>query len=610
MPQGLTIGQRVLRDQVLDRSITVLEQVVTPALGAMIDLYARPVGLLAGLQCRANRFGIDPAHQFADQLALTAQAAVAANLTGELHGTAQIVGQGQACQHGPGQVDEALAEVLQRFRFALGGTLAGPAVAVLAHGIAGKAADHSTECPAHLLVSGSARRMGVFLTGTRMTTPQTAEELQALALVAIEHARALGAEQAEAGISLERGLSVTVRLGEIETLERQQDRGMGITVYMGGRKGSASTADLSVAALREAVAKACSIASCTAADEYSGLADAALMARDIPDLDLHHPWDISAEEATVLARRCEAAALASDARLTNSEGASVHTGAGVRVYANSHGFCAATPSSYHSLSCVVLGSHAEGMERDYWYTADRDWRRLEDAELVGLEAARRTLRRLGAGRVTTGALPVVFAPEVARGLFGHFIAAIRGTSQYRRSSFLLDALDEQVFPQWLQIDEQPLLQGAIGSAAYDNEGVATRERALILQGRLQGYVLSSYSARKLGMTTTGNAGGIHNLLVHPSAGGQSELLARMGTGLLITDLMGQGVNTVTGDYSRGAAGFRVENGEVTTPVSEITIAGNLRDMFKGIIATGSDVDTRGVIRCGSVLLERMMVAGS
>lgn len=443
-----------------------------------------------------------------------------------------------------------------------------------------------------------------------MSAPVAPEALEELARTAIEYATQLGAEQAEAGISLERGLSVTVRLGEIETLERQQDRALGITVYVGGRKGSASTADLSHAALREAVAKACSIASHTAADEFSGLADAGLMAREIPDLDLCHPWEISAEEAAALARRCEAAALASDARLTNSEGASVHSGAGVRVYANSHGFCAATPSSYHSLSCVVLASNAEGMERDYWYTADRDWRNLDDAERVGLEAARRTVRRLGAGRVATGPSAVVFAPEVARGLFGHFIAAIRGTSQYRRSSFLLDALGEQVFPQWLQIDEQPLLPGAIGSAAYDNEGVATCERALIRHGCLQGYVLSSYSARKLGMTTTGNAGGIHNLLVQPSAGTQSELLARMGTGLLITDLMGQGVNVVTGDYSRGAAGFRVENGEIAAPVSEITIAGNLRDMFSGIIATGSDVDTRGVIRCGSVLLERMMVAGS
>ncbi len=443
-----------------------------------------------------------------------------------------------------------------------------------------------------------------------MSTSAAPERLQDLARAAIEQATRLGAEQAEAGISLERGLSVTVRLGEIETLERQQDRALGVTVYVGGRKGSASTADLSEAALREAVAKACSIATHTAADEYAGLADAALMASDIPDLDLHHPWEISADDAAAMAKRCEAAALASDARLTNSEGASVHTGAGVRVYANSHGFCAATPSSYHSLSCVVLASNAEGMERDYWYTADRDWRNLEDADLVGLEAARRTVRRLGAARVDTGVCPVVFAPEVARGLFGHFVAAIRGTSQYRRSSFLLDAIGEQVFPAWLQIDEQPRLSGAIGSAAYDNEGVATHERALIRDGHLRGYVLSSYSARKLGLTTTGNAGGVHNLLVHPSAGAQAELLARMGTGLLITDLMGQGINMVTGDYSRGAAGFRVENGEIAAPVSEITIAGNLRDMLSGILATGSDVDTRGVIRCGSVLMAPMMVAGN
>jgi PmbA protein len=435
------------------------------------------------------------------------------------------------------------------------------------------------------------------------------DEMQDVAQLAIEHAKRLGAQQAEAGASLEQGLSVTVRLGELETLEHQQDRGLGITVYVDGRKGSASTADVSPAALRETAAKACSIARYTAVDEFAGLADAALMASDLEDLDLHHPWDIDVEGAAALARRCEAAALATDERLGNSEGASLRTGAGVRVYANSHGFCAGTPSSYHSLSCVMLGRDEQGMERDYWYSAGRDWRALADPESVGREAALRTLRRLGARRLETCEVPVLFAPETARGLIGHLVAAIRGTAQYRRASFLLDSLGEQVFPDWMQIDEQPRLRGAIGSAAYDNEGVATRERRLIEHGCLQGYVLSSYSARKLGMTTTGNAGGIHNLVVAPSAGDQSELLGQMGSGLLVTELMGQGVNMVTGDYSRGATGFWIEGGEIAWPVSEITIAGNLREMFAGLQACGSDVDTRGAIRCGSILLQRMTVAG-
>jgi PmbA protein len=452
--------------------------------------------------------------------------------------------------------------------------------------------------------------MAILPTGKAMDTQSALTQLSDVARAAVEHAGRLGASQAEAGASLERGLSVTVRLGEIETLEHQQDRGLGVTVYLAGRKGSASTADLSAEAVRQAVEKACSIARYTAVDEFAGLADASLMATEFPDLDLHHPWEIDADRARDLALSCEAAALASDRRLSNSEGATLQTGSGVRVYANSHGFCAGIPSSYHSLSCVVLAADDSGMERDYWYSADRDWRRLEAAEAIGLEAARRAVRRLGARRLDTREVPVVFAPEVARGLIGHLIAAIRGTAQYREASFLLGAAGRQVFPTWFQIDERPHLRGAIGSAAWDNEGVATRERRLVSDGRLTGYVLSSYAARKLGVQTTGNAGGVHNLEVLPSDGGLEALLVRMGTGLLVTELMGQGVNIVTGDYSRGAAGFWVEGGELAGPVSEITIAGSLAEMFAGVVATGSDVDTRGAIRCGSLLLERMTVAGS
>ncbi len=442
-----------------------------------------------------------------------------------------------------------------------------------------------------------------------MDTEAKLAELSQVAQQAVEHARTLGADQAEAGASLEQGLSVTVRLGEIETLEHQQDRGLGVTVYVAGRKGSASTADLSSGAVREAVAKACSIARLTAVDEFAGLADAALMATNLPDLDLHHPWTLTPEQAAAMARACEAAALESDRRLRNSEGATVHTGSGVRVYANSHGFCAGMPSSYHSLSCVVLAGEAEGMERDYWYSADRNWRHLASPEEVGLEAARRAVRRLGARRVDTCEVPVLFSPEVARGVIGHLVAALRGTAQYRQASFLLEAAGRRVFPEWLTIEEQPHLPGALGSAAWDNEGVATRPRALVDQGEIQGYVLSSYSARKLGLQTTGNAGGVHNLVVGTSGEDLQALLARMSRGLLVTELMGQGVNIVTGDYSRGAAGFWVEGGALAGPVSEITIAGNLVDMFAGILAAGADVDTRGVIRCGSLLIDRMTVAG-
>lgn len=442
-----------------------------------------------------------------------------------------------------------------------------------------------------------------------MDTEAKLAELSQVAQQAVEHARTLGADQAEAGASLEQGLSVTVRLGEIETLEHQQDRGLGVTVYVAGRKGSASTADLSSGAVREAVAKACSIARLTAVDEFAGLADAALMATNLPDLDLHHPWTLTPEQAAAMARACEVAALESDRRLRNSEGATVHTGSGVRVYANSHGFCAGMPSSYHSLSCVVLAGEAEGMERDYWYSADRNWRHLASPEEVGLEAARRAVRRLGARRVDTCEVPVLFSPEVARGVIGHLVAALRGTAQYRQASFLLEAAGRRVFPEWLTIEEQPHLPGALGSAAWDNEGVATRPRALVDQGEIQGYVLSSYSARKLGLQTTGNAGGVHNLVVGTSGEDLQALLARMSRGLLVTELMGQGVNIVTGDYSRGAAGFWVEGGALAGPVSEITIAGNLVDMFAGILAAGADVDTRGVIRCGSLLIDRMTVAG-
>jgi PmbA protein len=438
----------------------------------------------------------------------------------------------------------------------------------------------------------------------------THADLETIIEHALEEARALGATQAEAAVSQDTGLSVGVRLGEVETLEHQRDRSMGITVYFGKRKGSAGTADFSPAAVRATVAKACSIARFTAEDASAGLADAALMATSPPDLDLSHPWNLGADEAIELAKACEAAALGFDPRINNSEGASVASHRGLHVYGNTHGFVGGYPTTSHTVSCVVLAGTGEDMQRDYWYSSSRDWRELQEPDAIGRESARRTIARLEPRKLATRRAPVLFVPELARGLIGHFTAAIRGSSQYRQSSFLLDSIGQQIFPADFSISERPHLLKAMGSAPFDDEGVATRDRELIAAGVLTGYILSSYSARKLGLQTTGNAGGSHNLLVAPNTtGGAAAMLSRLGTGLMVTELMGQGVNTVTGDYSRGAAGFWVENGTIQYPVAEITIAGNLREMFKGIAAVGDDIDVRGGTRVGSILLEELTIAG-
>lgn len=438
----------------------------------------------------------------------------------------------------------------------------------------------------------------------------TQQDLESIIRLSLEEAKTRGASQAEAAVSQDTGLNVGVRLGEVETLEHQRDRSMGITVYFGQRKGSASTADFSLDAVRATVAKACSIARFTAEDACAGLADPALMAASPPNLDLAHPWEVTADAAIEIAKACEAAALGFDSRINNSEGASVATHRGLHVYGNTHGFVGGYPTTSHTLSCVVLAGTGEDMQRDYWYSSSRDWRELQSSEAVGRESARRTLARLGPRKLTTRRAPVLFVPEIARGFIGHFIAAIRGSSQYRQSSFLLNAAGQRVFPQGFSISERPHIPKAMGSAPFDEEGVATRDRELIDDGILTGYMLSSYSARKLGLTTTGNAGGSHNLLVAPTVSdGLDALLSRMGTGLMVTELMGQGVNTVTGDYSRGAAGFWVENGSLQFPVAEITIAGNLTQMLRGIVAVGNDVDTRGGVRVGSLLLDEMTIAG-
>ncbi|HET9679011.1 MAG TPA: metalloprotease PmbA [Gammaproteobacteria bacterium] len=435
------------------------------------------------------------------------------------------------------------------------------------------------------------------------------QSLETLVAQALEQAKQQGASQAEAAANQDNGLSVTVRLNEVETLEYQRDRGLGITVYFGQRKGSASTADFSAAAIAQAVEKACSIARYTAEDDCAGLADAGLMAQTLPDLALDHPWPLTPEEAIDIARRCEATARAYDPRIDNSEGATVTSHRGVRVYGNSHGFIGGYPASGHSISCSVVARQDQQMQRDYWYSADCDPAALLAPEAIGEIAGQRTVARLGSRRISTRKTPVLFAPEMAKSLLGHFLSAISGRAQYRESTFLLGAEGDTIFPDFIQIKEQPHLKRAAGSAPFDAEGVATQMRHWVQDGRLQGYILGSYSARKLGRQTTGNAGGVHNLELQIGPSSQQALLAQMDTGLLVTELMGQGVNGVTGDYSRGAAGFWVENGELAYPVEEITIAGNLRDIYRNIVAVGNDLDTRGNIRTGSILLEEMTVAG-
>lgn len=429
----------------------------------------------------------------------------------------------------------------------------------------------------------------------------------------LAEAKVQGATSAEAAVSIEAGLSVTARMGEVETVEHNHDKGLGVTVYVGQCKGSASTSDFGVDAIKDTVAAACRIARYTAEDEYAGLADAALMAKHIPDLDLSHPWDVTPEQAIDIALECEGAARSFDGRISNSEGASVSSHQSFRVYGNSHNFIGAYGGTRHSLSCSViasgLGEQDDTMQRDYWYSSARHASELEAPDVVGHKAAERTVRRLGARRLKTCTVPVIFAAEVAGGLIGSFLGAIRGGAQYRRSSFLLDALGEQVFPEFMQIEERPHMMRGNNSAPFDREGVATQERAFIVDGRLQSYVLDSYSARRLGRQTTGNAGGVRNLFVSNGEHDLHALCREMGRGLLVTELMGQGANMVTGDYSRGAAGFWVENGEIQYPVEEVTVAGNMKQMFLDILAVGNDVDSRGNIRTGSILISSMTVAG-
>ncbi len=436
------------------------------------------------------------------------------------------------------------------------------------------------------------------------------EELTALVQEVLAEAGRQGASAAEATIGMSQGLAVTVRLGEVETVEHTRDKSLGVTVYLGSRSGSASSSDLRPAALRDTVRAAVTIAKYIAADDCAGLADPERLAKTVPDLDLYHPWRLTLDDAIERAQRCEQAARELDSRIRNSEGASIASYQGLDVYANTHGFVGSTRATRHSLSCAVIGQDASGMQRDYWYTVARTAGELEAPEQVGRESARRSLRRLGGRKLATRRTPVLFEAPVASSILSHLVAAVRGSSLYRQASFLLDHKGRRVFAPQVRIHEQPHLLKALGSAAFDNEGVATAPRDLVKDGILQGYVLDSYAARKLGLATTGNAGGVHNLTIEPGRHDLAGLVKTMHTGLLVTELIGFGVNTVTGDYSRGAAGFWVENGEIQYPVEEITIAGNLKDMFLHLSEAGSDVDVRGNIRSGSLLIEAMTLAGS
>lgn len=439
--------------------------------------------------------------------------------------------------------------------------------------------------------------------------PAAIPGLQAQVEQILAEARQQGASACEVAVSLQDGLTASVRQREVESVEFTRDQGFSITVYCGQRKGSASTTVMGDAAVRETVAAALAIARHTSEDDCAGLADAELMATGLPDLDLWHPWDLQPEQAIELALECEAAAFATDHRISNADGTSVDTSRGCTVYGNSHGFMGGYAGTSHSISCVMIAGEGDRMQRDYWYDHGRRADRLGSAAEIGRKSAQRTVNRLGARPVATCSVPVLFSAEVAGGLFGHLLGAISGGNLYRKASFLVDALGEPLFPDWFTLDERPLLPGGIASSSFDGDGLATAAKPFVQDGQLVSYLLSTYSGRKLGLPSTANAGGARNVFVSHGRQDQAALLKQMGTGLLVTELMGQGLNMVTGDYSRGAGGYWVENGEIMFPVQEVTIAGNLRDMYRNLVAIGSDLDTRGNICTGSVLLAEMKVAG-
>ena len=442
-------------------------------------------------------------------------------------------------------------------------------------------------------------------TDTALDDAQLREAVQ----FALAQARKYGASAAEAAASLSQGLAVNVRKGELETVEHTRDHGLVVSVYFGQRTGSASTSDYSSSAVEETVQAACSIAKFTEEDACHGLADPERLAKEPVDLDLYHPWRPTVDQARDLALECESTALSTDGRINNSEGASVDAHEGCEVYGNSHGFLGRSRKSRQGISCSVIGGEGDSMQRDYWYSAARRVNDLDAAKDVGEKTANRTLRRLGARRVPTCQVPVIYEAPIASSLLSHFISAISGGALYRKASFLLDHLGKQIFPDFVRIHEQPLLMGAMGSASFDSEGVATAPRDIVKDGVLQDYVLGSYSARRLKMETTGNAGGVHNLKIDPGEQGLEEMIKSIEKGFLVTELIGFGINGVTGDYSRGASGLWIENGEISYPVEEVTVAGNLKDIFRNIVSVGNDIDVRRSTRCGSILVDGLTIAG-
>jgi len=444
---------------------------------------------------------------------------------------------------------------------------------------------------------------------TKTAFTYSLDDLKTMSQDVLAIAKAQGASAAEVDVSLSIGQSVSVRLGETENIEYNRDKGLSITVYFGEQKGNASTSDLSLNAMRDTVLAACNIAKYTAKDPFCGLADANLLATHIQDCDLYHPWDISVDDALNQAKICEAAAMAMDTkRIQNSEGASVSTGAGMFAYSNSHGFTGGYASTRHGISCSVIAEDKDEMQRDYWYSTARDANDLLNADMVGKISGERSLRRLNPKKIKTSQVPVIFEAPLASGLISSLISAISGGNLYRKSSFLLDSLGKEIASPILNIVEDPFILKGLASSPFDNEGVQTKKRTLVENGVLQGYLLGSYSAKKLGLQTTGNAGGSHNLIIQSGEQDLAGLLKTMGTGLLVTELLGHGMNMVTGDYSRGAAGFWVENGVILHPVEEITIASNLMDMLKGIVAIGNDVLVQGSRQVGSIMIDRMTVA--
>jgi PmbA protein len=435
------------------------------------------------------------------------------------------------------------------------------------------------------------------------------KQFQQLSQDILKEAARLGASEAEVAIATNKGFSVRAREGDVETVEYNQDKVIDIKVYFGKRSGSASLSDIRIESVHAAVEAACHIAKFTDEDPASGLADKADLAMGVKPLDLEYPWSITVEQAIEMACQCEKIALAYDKRIMSAEEASVSTVSNCYLYANSLGFIGIQPETRHDISCVLISKQGDEMQRDYDYTVAVDPAMLESTDMVAKQAAEKTVRRLGARRLPTMKVPVIFAAEEARGLWGHLAAAISGGNVYRKSTFLLDHIGKSIFPTFVRIEEQPFLSKAIGSASFDNDGVATRNNVFVEEGVLRMYALGSYSARKLGLKTTGNAGGMHNLTIKSGNKNLEQIIKTMHKGLLVTELMGNGVNIVTGDYSRGVGGYWIENGEIQYPVHEITVASKLKDMYAGIVEIGNDVDTRGNIRTGSVLINEMMVAG-